>query len=91
MTETTEKSARLHNLDWLQMVAVLGVFVFPLALVIYALLPIFPGDDGWAVFTFILLFFVFRYVLIDDARFSSAIRRDWALQLTITRMCEVSL
>lgn len=57
------------------------VFVIPLALVIYALLSIFPGDGGWAVFTFILLFFVFGYVLIADARFSSAIRQDWALHL----------
>jgi glucan biosynthesis protein C len=58
------------------------VFILPLVLVLGALLPLFPGDRGWAMFTFMAAYVVAGYVLLADPRFIPALRRDWWIVLT---------
>jgi hypothetical protein len=63
------------------------VFVFPLIAIRLALQPYFPRYTGWADFGTTLTFFVYGYILMTDARLTSAVRRDWLLYLLLGIAC----
>lgn len=60
-----------------------GILIFILPLIVARLLlqPFFPLEHDWADFIVYGLFFVLGYVTFTDARFTQAIRRDWAVLL----------
>ena len=59
------------------------LFILPLILVRFTLQPLFPAEHDWADFLYTLVFFLCGYLLYDDKRFSSAIRRDWPIVLIL--------
>jgi hypothetical protein len=61
----------------------LFLFIIPAAIIYCLLLPFFPLEHDWADFIFQMFFFVLGFILFADERFTQAIRRDWALLLTI--------
>jgi peptidoglycan/LPS O-acetylase OafA/YrhL len=66
-----------------------GLLVFVIAPVLARLVlqPYFPTEHDWSDFIFMLLFFISGYILIADARFPMAIRRDWQLHLVLGIVC----
>jgi hypothetical protein len=57
-------------------------FVLPLTARLI-LQPYFPSEHHWADFSYMLLFFISGFVLISQADFSRALRRDWPLHLIL--------
>ena len=57
------------------------LFILPLLLVQLVLRPLYVEEHDWADFVFMLLFFASGYILLADARFARAVRRDWPLAL----------
>jgi hypothetical protein len=55
----------------------------PLAAVRLALQPFFPQEHNWADFFVQLTFFLLGYVLLSEAAFFEAVRRDWRLNLVV--------
>jgi len=62
-----------------------GILVFALSPLIIrlGLQPFFPNEHDWADFFLLLSFFVIGYLVISDERLRQAVRRDWAITLTI--------
>jgi glucan biosynthesis protein C len=59
------------------------VFTLPPLLVRLGLQPFFPYQHDWADFFFLFSFFVMGYLVISDEQLRRAVRRDWAITLTI--------
>ncbi len=59
------------------------VFILPLILIRLSLHPFFPYQHDWADFSYLLAFFTLGYLLFSDQRFLQAVRRDWAILLTV--------
>jgi peptidoglycan/LPS O-acetylase OafA/YrhL len=57
------------------------LFLIPLALIRFVLMPLFGTEHDWADFVFQGAFFVLGFVLFSDDRFVRAIRRDWLILL----------
>ncbi|MGE5264042.1 MAG: acyltransferase [Acidobacteriota bacterium] len=57
------------------------LFIIPLALIRFTILPFFPSEHDWGDFAFQGAFFVLGFVLFSDHRFAQAIRRDWLIVL----------
>ena len=62
-----------------------GILIFVLLPLIIklGLQPFFPYEHDWADFFFLFSFFVIGYLVISDERLRQAIRRDWAITLTV--------
>jgi surface polysaccharide O-acyltransferase-like enzyme len=62
-----------------------GILVFVLLplVVRLGLQPFFPYEHDWADFFFLFSFFVIGYLVISDERLRQAVRRDWAITLTV--------
>ena len=69
------------------------VFILPLTLVRYLLVPFFPLEleHDWADFVFQMCFFVLGFILFADERFTRAVGRDWLLFLTVGTVVVVGL
>jgi glucan biosynthesis protein C len=59
------------------------VFVFLPLVIRLGLQPFFPYEHHWADFFFLFSFFVMGYVVISDEQLRQAVRRDWAITLTV--------
>ena len=59
------------------------MFVIPIVLIRFILLPLFPGYTNWSDFAQMFVYFIVGYILIADERFTQAIRRDWLLYLML--------
>ena len=59
------------------------IFVLPPLVARLGLQPFFPNEHDWADFFLLLSFFVIGYLVISDERLRQAVRRDWAITLTI--------
>jgi glucans biosynthesis protein C len=59
------------------------IFILPLVAVRLVLHPFFPLEHDWADFISFGLFFILGYLVFTDARFTQAIRRDWAILLGV--------
>jgi len=62
-----------------------GILVFvliPLAIRL-GLQPFFPYEHDWADFFFLFSFFAIGYLVISDEQLRQAVRRDWAITLTV--------
>ncbi len=57
------------------------LFLIPLTLVRFLLMPFFATEHDWGDFVFQGSFFVLGFVLFSDDRFVRAIRRDWVILL----------
>jgi glucans biosynthesis protein C len=60
------------------------LLVLPLLVVELSLRPFFADEYGWADFCYFFCFYVAGFVLFADERFRVAIRRDWALILSLS-------
>jgi glucan biosynthesis protein C len=67
------------------------LFAIPAAIIYCLLLPFFPEEHDWADFIFQMFCFVVGFILFADERFTSAIRRDWPLLLTVGTVIVVGL
>jgi peptidoglycan/LPS O-acetylase OafA/YrhL len=59
------------------------IFLLPLILVQILFRPYFLAEHDWADFIFTLVFFVAGFIIYSDDRFLRAIRRDWAIMLSL--------
>ncbi len=59
------------------------IFILPLVAVRLLLQPFFPIQHDWADFFAFGAFFVLGYLMYTDEGFTSAIRRDWVILLTV--------
>jgi glucans biosynthesis protein C len=59
------------------------LFILPLVAMRLVLHPFFPLQHDWADFISFGLFFILGYLVFTDARFTQAIRRDWAILLGV--------
>ena len=62
-----------------------GILIFVLLPLIIklGLQPFFPYEHDWADFFFLFSFFIIGYLVISDERLRQAVRRDWAITLTV--------
>ena len=62
-----------------------GILIFVLLplVVRLGLQPFFPYEHDWADFFFLFSFFVIGYLVISGEQLRQAIRRDWAITLTV--------
>jgi peptidoglycan/LPS O-acetylase OafA/YrhL len=67
------------------------LFIIPMVVVKVILAPLFPLEHDWADFIFQMCFFALGYILFADERFTSAIRRDWWILLTIPTVIVLGL
>lgn len=59
------------------------VFALPIALIQIMLRASFPGYQSWADFFIWLFIFIYGFILLADARFQSAIRKQWEITLIV--------
>ena len=57
------------------------IFILPLLLVRLGLKPLFPAEQDWADFFYLMSMFVLGFVLYAHQGFTLAIRRDWRILL----------
>jgi glucan biosynthesis protein C len=62
-----------------------GILIFglPPLFMRLGLQPFFPYQHDWADFFFLFSFFVIGYMVISDEQLRQAVRRDWAITLTV--------
>lgn len=59
------------------------VFALPPLFIRLGLQPFFPNEHDWADFFLLLSLFVIGYLVTSDERLRQAVRRDWAITLTV--------
>jgi surface polysaccharide O-acyltransferase-like enzyme len=59
------------------------IFSLPPLFIRLGLQPFFPYQHDWADFFFLFSFFAIGYLVISDEQLRQAVRRDWAITLTL--------
>jgi glucan biosynthesis protein C len=67
------------------------IFVLPPLFIRLGLQPFSPYQHDWADFFFLFTFFVIGYLVISDEGLRQAVRRDWAITLTVGTLAFLGL